>query len=446
MERFIDPSELEAHLATALAWAEANLLHWSTAFQAGLLLTAFLIAKLIAGRFGNRAVEYAANLTLPARMDSALQLLAKQSGALIFLLLVWLSIGVLLQITWPSHTYILRLVASLTTAWIVISLSSNIIRDPTLSRLIAGVAWIVAALNIVGLLGPTVEALDQLSITLGELRLSLLTICKGVVVLAVLLWGALAISNVIEGQIERFRELTPSTRVLLSKLSKIAFVTLAVILTLNAVGIDLTALAVLSGAIAFGIGFGLQKVVSNLVSGFILLLDKSIKPGDVIELEESFGWITKLGARYVSVRTRDGKEFLIPNEDLITHRVVNWSFSHKLVRLEVKFGVTYDADPHKVREVACAAAATADRVVADPAPVCHLSEFGDSSLNFLLRFWVNDPENGVANVSGQVMLALWDALKENGIGIPYPHREVFVHQAEPRPLSPSPVADSEGSR
>ena len=183
-----------------------------------------------------------------------------------------------------------------------------------------------------------------------------------------------------------------------------------------------------------GIGIGLQKQVSNLLSGVILLLDKSIKPGDVIEVGQTFGWVNKMNARYVGVTTRDNKELLIPNDDFVTHQVINWSHSAREVRMEVKFGVTYKCKPREVRELAAACAVKIDRVVKDPAPVCHLLEFGDSSVNFTLRFWIRDPEGGVTNVKGQVLLELWDALEENGIEIPYPQR--VLHMAAPEKEAP----------
>ena len=151
----------------------------------------------------------------------------------------------------------------------------------------------------------------------------------------------------------------------------------------------------------------------------------------MIELGESFGWISSLGARYVSVVTRDGKEYLIPNEDLITQRVVNWSFTSELVRLEISFGVSYDCDPHEVRRIAVEAATRPERVTSEKAPVCHLVGFGDSSLDFVLRFWIRDPQDGVVNVKGQVYLALWDAFKEHGIDILYPHRQLLIDQPIP---------------
>ena len=195
-------------------------------------------------------------------------------------------------------------------------------------------------------------------------------------------------------------------------------------LGLKALGIDLTGLTFLSGAIGIGIGFGLQKVVSNLVSGIIILVDKSVKPGDVISLGDTFGWINALGARYVSVVTRDGREYLIPNEDLITGQVVNWSHSNNLVRLEIFFGTAYGDDPHKVRDLASEAAKSVDRVLASRAPICHVVGFGDSTVDYVLRFWINDPTAGLTNIRGQVYLALWDIFQANDVSFPFPQREV----------------------
>ncbi|MYJ95993.1 MAG: mechanosensitive ion channel, partial [Proteobacteria bacterium] len=204
-------------------------------------------------------------------------------------------------------------------------------------------------------------------------------------------------------------------------------------------GIDLTALTIFSGAVGVGIGFGLQKVVSNFISGIIILMDHSIKPGDTVTLGETFGWIRELRARFVSVITRDGREFLIPNEDFITTEVVNWSFSDKFVRLDVLFGVAYDSDPHEVERIAVEAAASVERVVErrpsgrkhPRPPVCWLTGFGESSLEFKLRFWIDDPQEGTTNIRGKVLLAVWDSFKENGIRIPYPHREIIMRSGIP---------------
>jgi small-conductance mechanosensitive channel len=321
---------------------------------------------------------------------------------------------------------LIGIAASLTGLWIVIRASALLLRDPLLARAVAAIAWIIAALDIMGLLPATTSALDDLAITIGTLRISVLLVIKAVLVVAILLWIALSLSRMIDTRLQHVAELNPSVRALTSNLTRIALISVALVIGLNAVGINLTAFAVFSGAVGVGIGFGLQKIVSNFVSGIILLLERSIKPGDVIEVGTTFGSVTYLGARYASVRGRDGKEYLIPNENLITNQVVNWSYSSRLVRLDVPFGVAYDSDLHAVRDLAVEAAKRTNRVLASPTPVCHLTGFGDSAVNLLLRFWIQDPANGLANIKGAVLLGLWGAFKEHGIEIPFPQRDVRI--------------------
>jgi len=214
--------------------------------------------------------------------------------------------------------------------------------------------------------------------------------------------------------------------VLFIKSLKIVLITIAIIVAIRSAGIDLTALAVFGGALGIGVGFGLQKVVSNLISGVILLVDKSIKPGDVIAVAGTYGWVTALGGRYVSVVTRDGVEHLIPNELLISERVENWTHSHSRTRLKVDIGVHYASDVHEVIRLCLAAAASVERVLSDPEPKCLLVEFGDNSVNLQLRFWISDAHNGVQNVKSAILLEVWDRFKEAGIEIPYPQRDLHL--------------------
>jgi len=316
--------------------------------------------------------------------------------------------------------------ATLSALWIVLRASSLLFRDALLARLVTAAAWIVAALDITGLLTPTAAALDSVALTIGTLRLSLLIVVKAVLVIAILLWGALALAHLAGTRIRRLAGLSPSVQTLAANLIKIVLVSLALMIGLNTVGIDLTAFAVFSGAVGVGLGFGLQKIVSNFVSGIILLLEHSIKPGDVIEVGQTHGLVTALGGRYASVRGRDGKEYLIPNETLITNQVINWSYSSPLLRLDVAFGVSYASDLHEVRRLAIEAAQQTTRVLSAPAPVCHVTEFGGSTINLLLRFWIGDPANGVRNVTGDVYLALWDSFREHGIELPFPQREIRI--------------------
>jgi small-conductance mechanosensitive channel len=315
----------------------------------------------------------------------------------------------------------------LSTAWLVIAVVSHTIRSRAIQKLFSWVAWLYASAMILGIVDDVATILDSAGFNIGQFRLSILGALQAAVLLGAALWLSLSIGNFFDRRIQTIDELTPSLRVLIGKIIRITLIIIAALVAMSGLGIDLTALTVLSGAVGVGIGFGLQKVVSNFISGIIILMDQSIKPGDTIELGETFGWIRELRARFVSVVTRDGREYLIPNEDFITTQVINWSFSDRYVRLDVPFGVSYDADPHEVSRIAIEATAAVDRVDAShKAPVCWMTAFGDSALEFKLRFWITDPQGGLTNIRGKVLLALWDAFKENDINIPFPHREVIM--------------------
>ena len=238
--------------------------------------------------------------------------------------------------------------------------------------------------------------------------------------LLVALWAATATSNFLDRRVQHATGLTPSIQVLLGKLIRIGVMTAAIVIVLSAAGIDLSVLAVFTGAIGVGVGLGMQKIVSNFVSGIILLADKSIKPGDVISVGEHFGWVGNMGARYTSVDLKDGRELLVPNEDLVTQRVINWSYSSDLMRLEVKFSATYDSDLHKTREAAVAAATSVDPVMKNPPPICHLTGYGAGAIEYVLWFWIKDASAGPTSVRSAVMLALWDTFKREGVKLPIP--------------------------
>jgi small-conductance mechanosensitive channel len=361
--------------------------------------------------------------------------------------LVWITFVALLTITyvlvqsigWPARGQFLSTVLLLALAWLVISVVSQAIRSRTLGRVFAFVVWIYVAATILGITENIAGVLDNLGFQIGEFRLSLLWFLKAILFLGILFWLAFNVGNFLDQRIQRSQELTPSLRVLTGKILRITLIIIAGVAWLSAIGLNLTVITVFSGAIGVGIGFGLQRVVSNLFSGIIILLDRSIKPGDTISVGETFGWIRELRARFVSVVTRDGREYLIPNEDFITHEVINWSYSDDLVRIDVPFGASYDADPHKVAAVAIGAAVTVPRVVEAQMPVCWMTAFGESSLEYLLRFWIRDPQNGLTNVRGAVLLAVWDAFQANGIRIPYPHREVIMKTPVEIVAQPAPA-------
>jgi len=326
------------------------------------------------------------------------------------------------------HFHLPHQVLSITTAaalaWVVAHVAGALIKSRFLGRVVAFVVWMLAVLHALGVFDVALEFLDDLSMSVGRTRISLLLVLKGIALFVVLIQAARMLSGILDDHLHTAEGISPSARVLFAKGARFALYAVAVTITLSTVGVDLTSLTVFSGAVGVGVGFGLQKIFSNLVSGVILLMDKSLKPGDVIEIGGVQGRIAQINARYAAVETLDGKAYLIPNESLIGNEVINLSYNNSRLLVRAEVGVSYACDPREAMRLMEQAALTVPRVLADPAPRTLLTEFADSSINLALGFWIDDPEAGIGNVRSAVLLAVWDAFKTGGIEIPFPQREV----------------------
>jgi small-conductance mechanosensitive channel len=309
---------------------------WQTAIVAVLFAAAWLAGRRIEAAFDARARKIRGHPGLLRIVVATL----RRVDWILFVGLLFLAFTVLRATTWPSRSWLIELALWLALTWVVVAIASRVIRNRLVARLVSWGVWTYAALVILGFDDRAAFYLDSLALPIGESRLSALTILKAAVLLSLAIWLATAAGSYFDERLQRSSDLTPSIRVLVGKIAKFGLILIGGAAALTAVGVDLTALTVFSGAVGVGLGFGLQKVVSNFVSGIIMLMDKSIKPGDTISLGETFGWIRELRARFVSVVTRDGREYLIPNEDFVTQQVINWSFSDELVRLDVAFGVS----------------------------------------------------------------------------------------------------------
>ncbi len=393
--------------------------------QLGLILAGAGIAYAAGAAIRARIDLNALAMGWPAALRLFMRVLVGSASTAVFAVLMTLARVIMLTSTWPSRSYLLAVAANLAFAWLIIRLITSVIRNEFIVRLVSLSAWLVAALNILGQLDPTIEALDSVSVVLGGLRLTPLLLIKLGVLLAVALWLTNIASNFAESRITRSGDLTPSIQVLLVKMIRLALMIFAVAVVMSAVGINLSALAIFSGAAGVGIGFGLQKIVANFISGIILLADKSVKPGDLVTIGDSSGRISAMKTRYISVAAGDGREFLIPNEDLVTQKVVNWTYTDKNTLVKVSFGTNYDADPRLVCKLAIEIAAAAPRAIKSKPPNCILTEFAEVGMKFSLTFWIADPD-GMDNVKSDVMLSLWEAFKREGIRVPYPVREIRI--------------------
>lgn len=363
---------------------------------------------------------------------------AEKTGPLLWLrrnfgfLVIWMLIsvlGVILSYLGYSVTFF-QFFAFLGGLWIAIGILCSFLRERFWARSASLLLYLITGLHAVSYSEGSIEAIKQVKFSFGTMTISAWGVAAGLLAFALTLWISLGIARLIENKVMDLRRLSPSLRVLIVKIIRITLIFIACMVALSSMGINLSSLTVLGGAIGLGLGFGLQKVVSNFVSGVILLLDNSIKPGDVIEIEDTYGWVNNLRARYASVITRDGTEHLIPNEDLITQRVINWSFTDELVRIRVPIGVSYNEDPHACIRLVLEAANSHERVLTKPAPVCLMKGFGDSSVNLELRFWIADPANGVSNVKSHILLKVWDTFKENNIEIPFPQRDLHIRSSD----------------
>ena len=293
------------------------------------------------------------------------------------------------------------------------------------------VIWLVIAAEYLGWLNPIIAGLDSIGIAAGKSRVSVWSVLKLLFTLTLFVLAAAWISRWIDRRLQKLSTLEPSTRIGLAKFANAFLIGLSILMGLNAAGVDLTALTVLTGAIGLGLGFGLQSIAANFVSGFVLLMDRSIKPGDVISLSgqsgtstENFGWVQELRGRYVVVRDRDGIEMLVPNQQLISNAVINWSYTDPRIRLKLPVTISYSDDPEFALEILIRACERQRRVLKDPPPVSRLMQFGDHGIELELRFWIADPQEGVNNVRSDVNRTIWALFQEHKITIPVAQREI----------------------
>lgn len=431
LDELLPTEALQEQVQALIDWALATATDINVALQLGLVLVAFIPALI----FGPRLRHVVESLTR-GRIKSGLSRRLLTAGIALATPLALLAVlaverVILGAVDRPIH--LVDAAMSLMTAWLVIRAVTLVIRSRFWSKLAFYIAWPVAALDVFGLLDDVVAQMQALAIPLGEtddgepVDLSLFDILRTMIYFGALFWAASFAGRAINTQLERADEISPALRALIAKVLGFVLPIVALLIALQLTGFNLATLAIFSGAVGIGVGLGLQKTVANFAAGFTLLADKSIKPGDALEVDGTFGWVTGMQSRYVSMRTRDGTEHLIPNEHFIANGVINWSKSDRIVRMHAPFGVAYETrDLKRVQQLAIEAAQSVERVVPDKEPVCNLMEYGDSSVNFDLRFWISDPQNGLSNVRSEVLMAIWEAFHENGVEFPYPQVDVHL--------------------
>jgi small-conductance mechanosensitive channel len=299
------------------------------------------------------------------------------------------------------------------------------------------IVWAALSLQVLGWLDAVVIALDGIGISAGATRISVWSVVKLLITVTAFILVAAWLARWVEQRLMSMQGVTIGMRIGIAKFIQAFLIGLSILLGLNAAGLDLTTLTVLTGAIGIGLGFGLQAIAANFVSGFVLLMDRSIKPGDVISLSgntgttsDNFGWVQELRGRYVVLRDRDGVATLVPNQHLVTNPVINWSYADPRVRLRLPVRVSYQSDPELALRLLVIATRGHQRVLDGPSPVSRLMSFGDSGFELELRFWISDPQEGVNNVRSDVNRSIWQLFRENGIVIPVTQSEVVFRNAQ----------------
>ncbi|ABE48578.1 mechanosensitive ion channel family protein [Methylobacillus flagellatus] len=393
---------------------------WQLAIIVSSLLLAWSINSMQRARLASSNAHYAA-------IGGITRVLFPISS-LVMVLLGQLVIG-----HWYS-TSLLALASRLLVAMVVIRLAVYVLRYVfapsgwlrTTENVVSTAVWLVLVLHVTGLLPDMIEALDGIRFNIGKSTVSLWLVIQGLFTVLVTVFVALWLSRLIENKLMMATHIAINMRVVINKVIRITFVFFAVLVALSAVGLDITLLSVFGGALGVGLGFGLQKIASNYVSGFIILLDESMNLGDFVTIGSYYGSVQELRSRYMVLRQLDGTDVIIPNETLMTSAVVNHTATRRHVKIALPIQVGYETDLRATLELMKEVASRHPRVMKDPAPDAKLVGFGESAIDLNLTVWVPDPENGAGDVPSTVYLNLWDEFKARGISIPYPQREVHV--------------------
>lgn len=347
--------------------------------------------------------------------------------------LLFVFIGKLVLGQW-QHTSMLKLATTLLLAMAAIRLAVYALRYifapsgwvRTTESAIATTIWMVLALHLSGLLPELTNTLAEISFNIGKHPVSLLLVIQALLTVLITLIVALWVSRALENKLMRAEQINMNVRVVLSKLLRIVLSLVAILLALSAIGFDITLLSVFGGALGVGLGFGLQKIASNYVSGFIILLDDSMHMGDVVTVDTHYGVVSELRSRYMVLRKLDDTEVVIPNETLITNAVINHSFTNRKTQVQMPVQVSYESPLEEAMELMQVAATQQARVLKTPAPEVKIKGFGESGIDLVLTAWIQDPEQGSGGLQSAIYLDIWRAFKKHSISIPYPQREVRI--------------------
>lgn len=403
-----------------LIWLDKNILAQHALVQAAIILGVIGLSYIVSRKLVQFRRRDDGNESKPVFFSG------KDITYITLFLFGWIAVCLAKEI--KIEYRLIEIFASIAAASGIAHFIAYTVKSYALRHVMVPIVWFMTILRIVGLHDFVLHALAQVSFTLGSLKISLLSLGEGIITLLLMAWVAKMCSAFLEKQIMLAKQMTSAQKIIFCKIMKGVLIVIAVTIALHVMGINFAALTFFSGALGVGLGFGLQKPISNLVSGIILALDNSIKPGDVMVVGGKRGWINSIGIRHVSIVTDDGIEHLIPNEILMTSQVENWSYSNSNVRIHVSVSIAHTADLHKACTLLIEVAKAHPRILQDPAPSCTLSGFENAGLNLDLRIWINDPIKGISKLQSDILFAAWEKFKQHGIEISLPQLDVYMKQ------------------
>ena len=425
---------ISTYMTSLVQGFRENLLQPVGFMQAGAIGATYLIAWLLAAKVrqllekGIGKSETRTRFVLsPAQLSIVLKYF-------FWLVLLWFSQAIFKSLKIPFE--VLHLAVVFAALLLVARFASYYLKSIFWSRIVYVICLVAVSLRIFKLWDPTVRLLSSMTISLGKISVSVWGLIESIIVFILMWTAAGTLNRFIAHWLKTSSKLTYSDRTLLQRVIKTATMLVVILISLRAAGIHMTAIAVTGGAVGLGIGVGLQKLGSNLLSGIMLLVSKPIRQGDVITFEKSFaganyGWIRTIGLMYVGVATRKGSLLLIPNEVFVTQKIENLSYNNNLVRVDIPFGIAYESDLNKAKTLALSSITDIARILKDPEPKCLVMEYGNSTVNLELRVWINDPKNGIAPITDAVLMAVWDSFHANGIQIAFPQRDLHIKSAVP---------------
>ena len=418
----------ELNQEAPLVWQEilADITTSATLWQFSVIIGACILAWVINGALRAYVMRNA-----PEKLKMGIGGINRVLFPLSTLIFVW--IAKLILSHW-QHTGLLLLAIKLLLAMAVIRIAVYAVRYiiapggllKTLENVIASLIWLLLALHLSGLQTQVVSALESVEFSLGKNPINLLVALQGLFSIVLTIFIALWVSRMVENRLMAAQNLNMNMRVVLSKLLSILLLTMAVLIGLSAVGLDITVLSVFGGALGIGLGFGLQRIASNYVSGFIILLDKSMQIGDVATIDNHYGVVSDLRTRYLVLRKLDGTEVIIPNETLIITPVINHSLTDRTARVQMPVQISYESPLELALQLMEEIANKNTRVLADPEAAAQIKGFGDSGIDLMLSVWISDPEEGTASLQSDIYLQIWRAFQQHNISIPFPQREVRI--------------------